>query len=163
MKNPQFPSKSSISIKAWNGYFTRCYLKNHHLGESLSCSLYTGLAICIEMVGSGNVAILPLWAVCHRRLYAQMALLGEHDENWSFHHAFSDIFWIVSHATVPTCHWAVLDPAIETHGVTERARLGRGQARPCCGAKLPRGVAMLGESSWCLFPKKELDSTPLEH
>ena len=38
--------------------FARSHIRSRHLGESLSCSLYIELAICIEMVG-------PVCQCCH--------------------------------------------------------------------------------------------------
>ena len=60
--------------------FARSHIKSRHLGESLSCSLYTELGWLYAYRWWGqfaNVAIFPVWAVCRCWLYAQMAPLQE--------------------------------------------------------------------------------------
>ena len=46
-------------------HVTRCYIRNHHLGESLSCSLFTDLGWLYEEDWSGNSAIWGVWPDYH--------------------------------------------------------------------------------------------------
>ena len=99
----------------WSLNWVRCKMldKASLLGrKSKWLSMYTGLVWPYTWRWwdwSGNVAILPVWAVCRRRLCAQMALL------WSFHHAFSDLFRIFLRGSArPRCGPAWPQPSVQS-------------------------------------------------
>ena len=138
--------------------FARSHIRSHHLGENLSCSLYTelGWLYCIEMVG-------PVCQYCHFPCLGGLPSLTlcangtVARELGNFTMFFSDLFWIFPR---------------QPRG-TAAARPGRGASyrsichnmnfcfvRETAGWRL--GIAVYaGHFSHGL--KKLLNSTPLEH